>query len=228
MPYAIAIDGPAGAGKSTIARVLAKELRFIYVDTGALYRALGYHMLQQGIDPADAAAVAPLLPALTVSLAYIQGEQRVLLNGEDISNRIRTPEVSMAASAISAIPAVRTFLLQVQRDMAATQSVVMDGRDIGTTILPQADVKIFLTASAQARAARRHAELIQKGVDTTYEAVLEDMNKRDYDDIHRPVSPLRQAADAVLVDTSNDTLEEAIARIRRIVTERLPAAGKET
>lgn len=228
MPYAIAIDGPAGAGKSTIARVLAKELHFIYVDTGALYRALGYHMLQQGIDPADAAAVAPLLPALTVSLAYIQGEQRVLLNGEDISDRIRTPEVSMAASAISAIPAVRAFLLQVQRDMAATQSVVMDGRDIGTTILPQADVKIFLTASAQARAERRHTELIQKGVDTTYEAVLEDMNKRDYDDIHRPVSPLRQAADAVLVDTSNDTLEEAIARIRRIVTERLPAAGKET
>lgn len=228
MPYAIAIDGPAGAGKSTIARVLAKELHFIYVDTGALYRALGYHMLQQGIDPADESAVAPVLPALTVSLAYMQGEQRVLLNGEDISDRIRTPQVSMAASAISAIPAVRTFLLQVQRDMAATQSVVMDGRDIGTTILPQADVKIFLTASAQARAARRHTELIQKGVDTTYEAVLEDMNKRDYDDIHRPVSPLRQAADAVLVDTSNDTLEEAIARVRRVVTERLPAAGKET
>ena len=228
MPYAIAIDGPAGAGKSTIARVLAKELHFIYVDTGALYRALGYYMLQQGIDPADEPAVTPALPALTISLAYIQGEQRVLLNGEDISDRIRTPQVSMAASAVSAIPAVRTFLLQVQRDMAATQSVVMDGRDIGTTILPDADVKIFLTASAAARAARRHAELMQKGVETTYEAVLEDMNKRDYDDIHRPVSPLRQAADAILVDTSHDTLEEAIARIRRIVTERLPAAGKES
>ena len=221
MACAIAIDGPAGAGKSTIARILAKELEFIYVDTGALYRSIGYYMLHSGIATDDAAAVTAALEGLTVAIRYVDGEQHVFVNGEDVSGFIRTPEVSMAASAVSALPAVRTFLLGVQRDMAATQSVVMDGRDIGTTIMPDAKVKIFLTASPEARARRRHKELLEKGTAVTYEEVLADMEKRDYDDTHRAASPLRRAADAVLVDTSEDTLEEAVARMKRIVLERL-------
>ncbi len=221
MACAIAIDGPAGAGKSTIARVLARELGFIYVDTGALYRTIGHYMLSHGIAIEDTDAVVAALDGLTVSVEYVDGEQHVFANGEDVNAYIRTPEVSMAASAVSAIPAVRTFLLQVQRDMAATRSVVMDGRDIGTTILPDARIKIFLTASPEARAQRRYAELCEKGVTTTYDEVLADMVKRDYDDTHRAASPLRQAADAVLVDTSDDTLEEAIARMKQVVTERL-------
>lgn len=221
MACAIAIDGPAGAGKSTIARVLAKELGFIYVDTGALYRTIGHHVISLGIATDDADAVVAALDGLTVALDYVDGEQHVFENGEDVSGVIRTPEVSMAASAVSAIPAVRTFLLDVQRNMAATQSVVMDGRDIGTTILPNAQIKIFLTASPEARAERRYKELCEKGVETTYDEVLADMVKRDYDDTHRAVSPLRQAADAVLVDTSNDTLEEAIARMKQVVNDRL-------
>ncbi len=222
MSFAVAIDGPAGAGKSTIAKVLAKELQFIYVDTGALYRTLGLAMLRAGIDTADVPAVTAALPEHTVSLEYVKGEQRVFLDGEDVSDMIRTPEVSMAASAVSALPPVRAFLLQTQREMAEKHSVVMDGRDIGTTILPNADVKIFLTASAEARATRRFAELQEKGVSTTYEAVLEDMKKRDYDDSHRAISPLRQAEDAVLVDTSTLTLEESIAAMKQVVTDRLP------
>ncbi|MBQ5840584.1 MAG: (d)CMP kinase [Clostridia bacterium] len=224
MSYAIAIDGPAGAGKSTIAKILAKELGLIYVDTGALYRALGFAMLSRNIDPADADAVVPALEGLQVSLEYRQGEQRVLLCGEDISDRIRTPEVSMAASRVSAIPAVRAFLLQLQRDMAATQSVIMDGRDIGTTILPNAQVKIFLTASPEARAMRRYLELQEKGIATTYEEVLEDMNRRDYEDTHREISPLRQAEDAVLADTGELDLEQSVALLKSIVNERLAAA----
>ncbi len=221
MACAIAIDGPAGAGKSTIARVLAKEMGFIYVDTGALYRTIGHYMLSSGIATDDTDAVVAALDGLTVSVEYVDGEQHVFANGEDVNAYIRTPEVSMAASAVSAIPAVRAFLLSVQRDMAATRSVVMDGRDIGTTILPDAQIKIFLTASPEARARRRYAELCEKGVATTYDEVLADMVKRDYDDTHRAASPLRQAADAVLVDTSDDTLEEAIARMKQVVTERL-------
>lgn len=221
MACAIAIDGPAGAGKSTIARVLARELGFIYVDTGALYRTIGHHVISRGIATDDTDAVVAALDGLTVALDYVDGEQHVFANGEDVSAVIRTPAVSMAASAVSAIPAVRTFLLDVQRNMAATQSVVMDGRDIGTTILPNAEIKIFLTASPEARAERRYKELMEKGVETTYDEVLADMVKRDYDDTHRAVSPLRQAADAVLVDTSNDTLEEAIARMKQVVTDRL-------
>ena len=221
MACAIAIDGPAGAGKSTIARVLARELGFIYVDTGALYRTIGHHVISRGIATDDTDAVVAALDGLTVALDYVDGEQHVFANGEDVSSVIRTPEVSMAASAVSAIPAVRTFLLDVQRNMAATQSVVMDGRDIGTTILPNAEIKIFLTASPEARAERRYKELMEKGVATTYDDVLADMVKRDYDDTPRAVSPLRQAADAVLIDTSNDTLEEAIARMKQVVTDRL-------
>ena len=224
MSYAIAIDGPAGAGKSTIAKILAKDLNLIYVDTGALYRALGYGMLTRGSDPADEERVVAALEGLQVALAHRQGEQRVLLCGEDISDRIRTPEVSMAASRVSAIPAVRAFLLQLQRDMAASQSVVMDGRDIGTVILPQAEVKIFLTASPESRAQRRFLELKEKGIPTTFDEVLADMNKRDYEDSHRVSAPLRQAEDAVLADTSELTLEQSVALLKDIVARQLAAA----
>ncbi|MBQ9859619.1 MAG: (d)CMP kinase [Clostridia bacterium] len=221
MNYAIAIDGPAGAGKSTIAKILAKELELIYVDTGALYRTIGCHILRQGIDPADEAAVVAALDGIKVELVHREGEQRVLLNGEDVSGEIRTPAISMAASRVSAIPAVRAFLLQTQRDIAATHSVVMDGRDIGTVILPNAKVKIFLTASPESRATRRFAELQEKGDPATYEEVLADMIKRDYDDSHREIAPLRQAEDAVPVDTSGDTLEQSVARIRAVVRQQL-------
>lgn len=221
MPYAIAIDGPAGAGKSTIAKILAKELSLIYVDTGALYRAVGYHVTRQGISVEDETAVAAALDDTRVELKYVEGEQRVFVNGEDVSGDIRTPAISMAASRVSAIPAVRAFLLHTQRDIAATQSVVMDGRDIGTTILPDAKVKIFLTASPESRATRRYAELQEKGDPATYDEVLADMIKRDYDDSHREVSPLRQAEDAVLVDTSGETLEQSVARLKAVVAEQL-------
>lgn len=221
MSYAIAIDGPAGAGKSTIARILAKELSLIYVDTGALYRAIGYHVLNVGISPDNTAAVIAALDGMRISMAHVNGEQRVFVNEVDVSEHIRTPQISMAASKVSAIPAVRAFLLQLQRDMAATQSVVMDGRDIGTTILPNADVKIFLTASPESRAERRYKELIEKGETVTYEDVLADMIKRDYDDSHRAVSPLSKAQDAIEVDTSALTLEESIALVKKTVLSHL-------
>lgn len=221
MHYAIAIDGPAGAGKSTIARRVAKELELIYVDTGALYRAIGYHMTGLGLEPTDAPAVTAALEGLTVSLEYVNGEQRVFVNDTDVSDYIRTPAISMAASRVSAIPAVRAFLLDVQRNMAATRSVIMDGRDIGTTILPNADVKIFLTASPESRAQRRYAELQEKGDPATYDEVLADMVKRDYEDTHRETSPLRQAEDAVLVDTSKLDLEQSIAAVKAVITDTL-------
>lgn len=221
MNYAIAIDGPAGAGKSTIAKILAKELELIYVDTGALYRSISYFVTQQGIDTADTAAVVASLEGLKVELRYVEGVQRVFVNGEDVSDYIRTPAISMAASAVSAIPAVRAFLLDTQRDIAAANSVVMDGRDIGTTILPNAKIKIFLTASPESRAKRRFDELQEKGDPATYDEVLADMIKRDYDDTHREISPLRQAEDAILVDTSGDTLEQSVARIKAIVRREL-------
>lgn len=222
MSYAIAIDGPAGAGKSTIARILAKELTLIYVDTGALYRAIGYYMVENGVSIEDDAAVIAALDGVRVSLAHVEGEQRVFANDEDVSDRIRTPQISMAASKVSAIPAVRAFLLQLQRDIAATHSVIMDGRDIGTTILPNADVKIFLTASPEARAERRYKELVEKGETVTYEDVLADMIKRDYDDAHRAASPLRKAEDAIEVDTGALTLEESVARMKEVILENLP------
>ena len=221
MNYAIAIDGPAGAGKSTIAKILAKELELIYVDTGALYRSIGYFVTQQGIDTADTAAVVASLEGLKVELRYVEGVQRVFVNGEDVSDYIRTPVISMAASAVSAIPAVRAFLLDTQRDIAAANSVVMDGRDIGTTILPDARIKIFLTASPESRAKRRFDELQEKGDPATYDEVLADMIKRDYDDTHREISPLKQAEDAVPVDTSGETLEQSVARMKEIVYSRL-------
>lgn len=222
MSYAIAIDGPAGAGKSTIARALAKDLGLIYADTGALYRAIGYHMCKNGVSIDDAAAVVSALDGVRVSLAYVEGEQRVFVNETDVSGSIRTPQISMAASKVSAIPGVRAFLLQLQRDIAATNSVVMDGRDIGTTILPDADVKIFLTASPESRAERRYKELIEKGESVTFDDVLADMKKRDYDDAHRAASPLRKAEDAIEVDTSALNLEESIAHMKAVVLDNLP------
>lgn len=213
----VAIDGPSGAGKSTIARILAKELGFLYVDTGALYRTVGYAVLQKGIDPKDAAAVESLLPEMTVSMGYVDGEQHVFLNGEDVSAYIRTPEVSMAASATSAMPPVRQFLFRLQQDTARKNSVIMDGRDIGTVVLPFASVKIFLTASAEDRAQRRYAELCEKGMDVTYEDVLADMKERDYNDSHRAAAPLKPAEDAVFVDTSGNTLEQSVQLLKSVV-----------
>ena len=218
---AIAIDGPSGAGKSTIARLLAADLRFMYVDTGALYRAVGYTMLQEGIDPADAAAVEERLPELQVELRYVDGVQRVFVNDQDVSDCIRTPEVSMAASAVSALPAVRQFLLQLQRDLAASSNVIMDGRDIGTVVLPDAGLKIFLTASPEERARRRYLELQEKGADTTLEAVLEDMRQRDHNDSNRAAAPLKAAEDAVMVDTTGCSLEEAVERMKKLAKERI-------
>ena len=218
---AIAIDGPAGAGKSTLAKALARELHYIYVDTGALYRAIGLHTLRAGKDPADAAAVTPLLQGLQVELRFENGEQHVYANGEDVSSAIRTPEVSMAASAVSAIPAVRQFLFDLQRNIAEKNSVIMDGRDIGTVVLPWAQIKIFLFASLEARARRRFDELIEKGQRVSFEEVLADMQKRDYDDTHRAIAPLRQAEDAVPVDTGALTLEQSEALLTSIVKERL-------
>lgn len=220
-PFAIAIDGPSGAGKSTIARLLAKKLQYVYVDTGALYRSIALYMLRQGVDPASASAVEPLLGDIRVELFYRQEEQRVRLNGEDVSEAIRTPAVSMAASAVSALPAVRRFLLDLQRGIAARQPVIMDGRDIGTVVLPNAALKVFLTASPQKRAERRYAELKAKGEDVTFTDVLADLEKRDHDDASRAVAPLKPATDAVRVDTSDWTLEEAVAAIEALVRERV-------
>lgn len=218
---AIAIDGPSGAGKSTIARALAADMGFVYVDTGALYRTVGLAMLRRGIDPHNEEQIVAVLPELQVSLGYVDGTQRVFLNGEDVSDHIRTPEVSMAASAVSALPPVRRFLFDLQQDTARRQNVIMDGRDIGTVVLPFAQVKIFLTASAEERARRRFAELQEKGIATTYDEVLSDMKERDYNDSHRATAPLRPAEDAVFVNTDGNTLEESVALLKSLVEERL-------
>ena len=209
----VAIDGPSGAGKSTLAKRLAKELGYLYVDTGAMYRSIGLFALRKGVDPKDEAAVTALLPQIQIELRYVNGAQRVLLCGEDVSEAIRAENVGMATSAVSAHPPVRAFLLELQRGMARTHDILMDGRDIGTVILPNASVKIFLTASAEARATRRFRELQEKGVDTDFETVLEDIRRRDYQDSHRATAPLRQAEDAVLVDTSEMDLEESFQAV---------------
>lgn len=217
----VAIDGPSGAGKSTLAKRLAKELGYLYVDTGAMYRSIGLFALRQGVDPKDEAAVTALLPQIQIELRYVNGAQRVLLCGEDVSEAIRAEEVGMATSAVSAHPPVRAFLLELQRDMARTHDILMDGRDIGTVILPNASVKIFLTASAEARATRRFRELQEKGVDTDFETVLEDIRRRDYQDSHRATAPLRQAEDAVLVDTSEMDLEESFQALKSLILSRV-------
>ena len=217
----VAIDGPAGAGKSTLAKRLAKELGYLYVDTGAMYRSIGLFALRKGVDPKDEAAVTALLPQIQIELRYVDGAQRVLLCGEDVSEAIRAEEVGMATSAVSAHPPVRAFLLELQRGMARTHDILMDGRDIGTVILPNASVKIFLTASAEARATRRFRELQEKGVDTDFETVLEDIRRRDYQDSHRATAPLRQAEDAVLVDTSEMDLEESFQALKSLILSRV-------
>lgn len=214
---AIAIDGPAGAGKSTIARAMARELGYVYVDTGALYRAIGLFAVQNGISTSDAAALAPRLEEIEVELTYREGEQRILLCGRDVSEEIRRPDMGMAASNVSAIPEVRAFLLDMQRQMARRYNVVMDGRDIGTVVLPGADVKIFLTASPEARARRRCDEHLAKGEKVSYNEVLEEIRRRDYNDSTRAIAPLRQAEDAVPADTSALTLAEATALVLAII-----------
>lgn len=209
----IAIDGPAGAGKSSVAKAVAAKLGFIYVDTGALYRSIGVNALKNSIETTDAEAVIALLPETKVELKYVNGTQKVILNGEDVSEAIRMPEASMAASNVSAIPAVRDFLLDLQRDMAKNNNVIMDGRDIGTVILPNAEYKFFLTASAEVRADRRFKELKEKGIDVDYNTLLDEIIQRDYNDSHRATAPLKQADDAILIDSSNLTLEESIDAI---------------
>ena len=222
MSIAIALDGPAGAGKSTIARRAASELNYIYVDTGALYRAIALAALKKGIEPDDAAEAEKLLPEITVDLAFNEsGEQIVLLNGENVSADIRTPEVSMAASKISAIPAVRAFLLDLQRGMAKTHNVIMDGRDIGTVVLPDAQVKIFLTASPEARAGRRYKELVEKGMDVNFEEILQDVITRDYNDSHRETAPLKPAPDSVTIDTTELDFEQSVEKIISVIKENL-------
>lgn len=213
MSINIAIDGPAGAGKSTIAKAAAKELGYIYVDTGALYRSIAYYVMSQGKDVNNRSAVEMLLQDIVPELKYIDGQQHVFVNGEDVTGKIRTPEVSMATSVVSAIPRVRDFLFNLQQKIAAENDVIMDGRDIGTVVLPNADLKIFLTASPEARAERRYKELSQKENAPAYEQVLSDIIKRDHEDSTRKIAPLKQAEDAVLLDTTDMTLEEATKTI---------------
>ena len=222
MSIAIAIDGPAGAGKSSLSKEVAKELSFIYVDTGALYRTIGLAASRKGLKKEDKAEIISMLNDIDVKLSFNdEGPQIVLLNGEDVSSFIRTPEASMFASAVSAIPEVRAFLLDLQRNMAKSDNVIMDGRDIGTVVLPDAKIKIFLTASPEKRAMRRHKENIEKGIDSTYEEVLKDVNQRDYQDSHREIAPLKPAEDSVLVDTSDYDFEGSKKLLLKVIKERM-------
>lgn len=217
----VAIDGPSGAGKSTLARRLAADLGYVYVDTGAMYRAIGLYASRQGADLHDEAAVAALLPQIRLDIRLVDGTQHVYLNGEDVSEAIRAEAIGMAASAVSAHGAVRAFLLETQRSLAAGQNVLMDGRDIGTVVLPHATVKIFLTASPEARARRRCLELRQKGKDTDYETVLADIRRRDEQDTNRPIAPLRQAEDAIRIDTSEIDFDQSFELLKRTIREHL-------
>ena len=215
----IAIDGPGGAGKSSVAKAVSKALGIIYVDTGALYRNIGLYMLRNGIPTSDAAAVTEALKNITLELKFVDGKQIILLCGEDMGDAIRTPEVSMAASAVSAIGAVREYLLEMQKRTARENSVIMDGRDIGTVIIPDAEIKIFLTASAEARAKRRFDELTAKGVNTTYDDVYREMVERDKNDSTRDIAPCVKADDAILLDNSDMTAEETVSAVVDIVAE---------
>ena len=216
----VAIDGPAGAGKSSISRLAAKRLGFFYVDTGALYRAVGLKFSLSGADTSLDCDIDGILAETEVDIRFKEGEQRVYLDGRDVSDEIRTPTASMMASAVSARPQVRAFLLEMQRKLARENNVVMDGRDIGTVVLPDAKVKIYLTASAEVRAKRRLKELKEKGEKVTFKEVYDDMVKRDYDDMHREIAPLKQAEDAVLADTTDCNLEESVELIVKIVNEK--------
>ena len=217
----IAIDGPAGAGKSTIARAVASKLGFIYVDTGALYRSIGLYCLNNNIETTDKTEIERILPEISVQLKYLDGVQRVILNENDVSDEIRKPECSMAASNVSAIPVVREFLFELQRKMARENDVIMDGRDIGTVILPDAEVKIFLTASPEERANRRFKELVEKGNNPDYDELLKEINQRDYNDMHRETAPLKQAEDAVLFDTTTLGKDEVVDELLKIISEKL-------
>lgn len=220
--YAVAIDGPAGAGKSTLARAAAAALGILYIDTGAIYRTVGYAVYVRGLDPHAAAAVEPLLPELDVSMTHGEnGEQRMLLNGTEVSREIRLPQMSMYASAVSALPCVRAFLLEMQRELARRQSVIMDGRDIGTVVLPQAEVKVFLTASSEVRAQRRCRELAERGTPRPYDEVLAEIVERDYNDSHRAAAPLRRADGAVLLDTSELDFEQSLSALLALIRERV-------
>ena len=220
--YSIAIDGPGGAGKSSLAKRLAAAFNFIYVDTGAIYRTVGLAAQRKGIDPKNEAEVQRLLPDLEIAMCYNDnGEQCMLLNGEDVSKAIRMPEVSMLASSVAALPAVRAFLLETQRKFARENNVIMDGRDIGTVVLPDAELKIYLTAAAEVRAERRFKELQDKGVEAKFEDVLEDIKQRDWQDMNREIAPLKQAEDAVVVDTSDIDFEESFRVLCELVINKL-------
>lgn len=216
----VAIDGPAGAGKSTIAKAAAKELGFIYVDTGALYRAVAYNAVKNGVID-DEQGIISMLDDTKVELKYVEGVQSVYLNDEDVSGFIRTPEISMGASKVSAIPQVREFLLNLQREIAKTNNVIMDGRDIATVVLPDAEVKIFLFASPECRAERRYKELVEKGENVSFDDVLKDVNQRDYQDSHREIAPLKPSEESIMADTSELTLQESIDLIVNTIKERI-------
>ena len=217
----IAIDGPAGAGKSTLAKSISGKLGYVYVDTGALYRTIGYYVFNKGIDPKNEADVAAVLPEIQVEMTYgDDGLQHMLLNGQDVTKEIRLPAISMYASDVSAHPPVRAFLLEMQRRLARIYNVVMDGRDIGTVVLPDAQVKIFLTATPEVRAKRRQLDLLQRGTDEPFEKILKEIQERDWNDSHRATAPLKQAEDAVLLDTTELTFQESEAALLEIIREK--------
>lgn len=217
----IAIDGPAGAGKSTIAKKISNDIGFVYIDTGALYRAIGFFVVSNQIDPKDTKKVSESLKSINISLDFIDGKQCVLINGMDVSNRIRTPKISMAASDVSAIPEVREFLLDFQRNLALKNNVIMDGRDIGTVVLPNANIKIFLTASIEERAKRRYNDLVQKDKNIRLQDVLNDVKQRDYNDSNRDIAPLKPADDSIIVDTTGESLEQSANKILSLIKERI-------
>ena len=221
MSFNVAIDGPAGAGKSTIARAVAKKKGFIYVDTGAMYRAMALFMLREGVEPTDAAVIADKCKEADITIQYVDGEQVVLLNGENVNAYLRTEEVGNMASVTSVYPCVRQKLLSLQQDLAAREDVIMDGRDIGTCVLPDAPLKIYLTASVETRAKRRYQELQEKGQTCDLTEIMKDIEDRDYRDMHREISPLAQAEDAILVDSSDMTIEEVVAKITDLAKERI-------
>lgn len=217
----IALDGPAGAGKSTVAKGVAKQLGFIYVDTGALYRTVGLKFLRDGYNTELECDIESVLKTIEVNIKFIDGTQHVFLNGEDVSDEIRTPSASMMASAVSAKPPVRAFLLEMQRKLARENNVIMDGRDIGTVVLPDATLKFFVTASVSERADRRYRELKEKGMNVNYDDIYKDIETRDYNDSHRDIAPLKPAEDSIIFDTTGNTLEESINKLLTIIKERL-------
>ena len=220
--FSIAIDGPGGAGKSSLAKAVAKKLSILHVDTGAIYRTIGYAAFARGRNAKDESQIAPLLKTIRIDMAFDEaGRQKMLLDGKDVSREIRLPEISMYASNVSALPCVRAYLLEMQRDIARKRSVIMDGRDIGTVVLPDADLKIYLTASAEERARRRCLELSERGTPEPYEAVLREINERDEQDMHRAIAPLREAADAIRLDTSALNFDESEQALLKLIQEKL-------